>query len=139
MWITRSSRDTYKFPRPRTALKLGQPLGEIASVRHRGGSDQEQSARPARSAHGTDRCDRHFAGEVRELAAGLLLDRRGSIGVLVDDQGLAPAGKCNEFVEVGVLDRFGAMSGNWVQRRPDAIVGISENEVAVGRRGERPL
>ena len=47
----------------------------------------------ARGAHGSDRLHGHTAGEVGQPAPGLLVDGRATVGMVVDDEGLAALGE----------------------------------------------
>jgi hypothetical protein len=49
--------------------------------------------------------------------------------MVVGDDGLATLGGSGELAEVGVLDSSGAVRGDRVPGRPDAIVGIGEDQV----------
>ena len=104
-----------------------------------GGADQEQAAGAAAGSHGGDRPDRQAGGEVRQAAVCLLLDGGGAAGMVVGDNGLAALGEGGELGEVGVLDRPGAVRGDRVRARPDAVVGIGEDQVTARCRGQRPL
>jgi len=61
----------------------------------------------------------------------LLLDGGGAVGMVVGDDGLAALGESGQFAEVGVLDRLGAVCGDWMPGRPDAVVGVGEDQVTV--------
>jgi hypothetical protein len=108
-------------------------------VRCGGGADQEQAAGAAGGSHGGDRPGRQAGGEVSQAAVCLLLDGGGAVGMVVGDDGLAALGEGGEFAEVGVLDRPGAVRGERVPGRPDAVVGIGEDQVTAGCRRQCPL
>lgn len=73
-------------------------------------------------------------GEVGQPAARLLFDGRATVGMVVDDEGLATLGEGSELVEIGVLDCLRAVRGDPVQRWPDAVVGIGEDQITTRRR-----
>src|SRR5262249_21459388 len=78
-------------------------------------------------------------GEVSQAAVCLLLDGGGAVGMVVGDDGLATLGESGEFAEVGVLDRPGAVCGDGVPGRPDAVAAIGEDQVTSRCCGQCPL
>ena len=104
-----------------------------------GGADQEQAAGAAGGSYGGDRPDRQAGGEVSQAAVCLLLDGGGAVGMVVGDDRLSALGEGSELAEVGVLDRLGAVRGDRVPGRPDAVAGIGEDQVTARCRGQCPL
>ena len=98
-------------PGPWTVLEGGKSAGQVAGVSRRSGADEEEPIGAAGGTHGSDRLDGYTAGQVGQPAAGLLIDGRAAIGMVVDDEGLAALGEGSDLVEIGVLDRLRAVRG----------------------------
>jgi hypothetical protein len=124
---------------PGASRQDGEPVRQIPGLRLRGGH-QEQPGSAAGSPDGGHRLDRQdLTSDIVQPTVSLLLDWGGSIGVMADNQWLAPPSEGSELVQVGVLDRLSSVCRYQVSRDPDPVVGVGEDEIAIDRARQRPL
>ncbi len=102
-----------------------------------GSGHEEEPGRASRCTNCGDGYHGRFSGEVCEPALRLHGSHRRTIGMVIHHQRLTTSRKCCQFVEIRVLDGAVAVGPVAMQHRTNAVLRVSEDQIAVPRRSQR--